>query len=156
MSALKDTMLEYMREHRTATSMEVTRHVYEKRGEPCPNFPISGQYFKQVKEELGIKGRPHVRKKKSGRPLGSKNKTKEVPETEYAEAVTEKREYKRKKKRLYYTVWECDFEGISSSSERDLTDKLRDFIETLNDTRQTKFEMIEIASPRKIEIRESN
>lgn len=158
MSAIKEIMLEYMREHPTATSMEVTRHVHEKQGKPAPSFPISGQYFKQVRSELGIIGRTVKRKKKKGpgRPTGSKNKPKDVPETEYVEAATEKREYKKKKKRLYYTIWECSLEGISSSSERDLTDKLKDFIETLNDTRQTKFEMIEIACPRKIEIRESN
>ena len=92
MSAIKEIMLEYMREHPTATSMEVTRHVHEKQGKPAPSFPISGQYFKQVRSELGIIGRTVKRKKKKGpgRLTGSKNKPKDVPETEYVEAATEK------------------------------------------------------------------
>lgn len=143
MSILKEMMAEYMKEHPNATSMEVTRHVYEKRGKPCPSFPISGQYFKQVKEELGILGRLSIRKKKK--------KPKEILKTERVEVVLEKRGYKKKKNRLYYTIWECSLEGVTN-----LTDKLKDFIETLNSIRGTKFEMLEIANPRKIEIRESN
>lgn len=148
--SVRDLMTEYLKAHPAATSMEVTRYVHEKQGKAAPTFPLSGSVLKQVKEGLGIK----VQKKKRkgpGRPEGSKSE--KITTTEASEPK-ERREYKRKTQRLYYSLWECSLEGISSSSERDLVDKLKDFIETLNNVRHTKFELLEIGCPRRIEIRE--
>lgn len=147
--SVRDLMTEYFKDHPAATSMEVTRYVHEKQGKAVPTFPLSGSVLRQVKEELGIK--VQKRKKGPGRPEGSKNK--KITTTEVSEPK-ERREYKRKTQRLYYSLWECSLEGISASSERDLVDKLKDFIETLNNVRHTKFELLEIGCPRRIEIRE--
>lgn len=139
MSIIKDLMTECLKIYPAATAMDVARYVHEKQGKVAPTSPLSGTTLRQVKEELGIK----VREKR-------------IVKASEPKESSERREYKRKTQRLYYSLWECSLEGISSSSERDLVDKLKDFIGTLNNIRHTKFELLEIANPRRIEVRESN
>ena len=111
--SVRDLMTEYLKAHPAATSMEVTRYVHEKQGKAAPTFPLSGSVLRQVKEGLGIK----VQKKKRkgpGRPEGSKNKKNVATENEASSPERkERREYKRKTQRLYYSLWECNLEGIS-------------------------------------------
>jgi hypothetical protein len=160
----RDLAREAFQANPKASAWDVTRYVAEKKGVTA-TYVLAGTMLKQLKQELGIATQEQLtkikKKKGPGRPLGSKTKSKtkskKSDEYSYAEAApTEKKERKKSRNRLYYKVWECSLEGISASSERDLTDKLKDFIETLNDIRAAKFEMLEIANPRKIEVRESN
>ena len=78
-------------------------------------------------------------------------KEKKAPSVDSVEIV-EKRTYNARKRNVYTTVYEREFNGSLNKEAKEL---LLDFIETINSNRVANFELIEISYPKaSIEVRE--
>jgi len=148
---LVDVCRDALKNNPNATNMEL-RNFAEKATGISIGYPLSGGMVKRLRMELRGEPVPSVKSKGNKK---SKKVIKSLRDAIVDEAVEKQpmapRPYRRKSSNLYMVIWTHPVTEGTSKTSREL---LVSFINELNSTGRSRFEIVERLNPNVLEVRE--